>query len=105
MKNSTKNILVAGLGGIAVGALAGILFAPASGKETREAIKSKTTDLSDEVSNKINALKGCATETDPAEIIADLKAKVAAKFKSGKSEVKDNLLEQIQTLEEAIKKA
>lgn len=94
MKSGTKNMIAVGVGGIAVGALLGILFAPAEGKKTRAAIKNKTNDLVGKVSS-----------VDPAEVIATLKSKVESKFQDGKSDIKDNLLAQIQKLETAIEKA
>lgn len=94
MKSGTKSIIAVGLGGIAVGALLGVLFAPAEGKKTRAAIKNKTSDLVDKVSS-----------VDPKEIIAALRSKIESKFQDGKSDVKDSLLAQIQKLEAAIEKA
>lgn len=94
MEDNTKNILIAGVGGIAVGALLGVLFAPAEGKKTRAAIKSKTEGIVETVKNM-----------DPEELLLILKDKVETKFKSGKSDVKDELLKQIQVLEAKIEKA
>ena len=53
--NSSK-VLLGILGGVAAGALMGILFAPDSGKETRKKIAKKGTDLGDTVRNKFNEL-------------------------------------------------
>ena len=47
MKNS--NLAVGILGGLAVGTVLGILFAPAKGSETRKKIADKSTDLKDMV--------------------------------------------------------
>lgn len=47
MKNS--NLAVGILGGLAVGTVLGILFAPAKGSETRKKIADKGTDLKDKV--------------------------------------------------------
>jgi gas vesicle protein len=60
--NSSK-VLLGVLGGVAVGAIAGILFAPAKGTKTRKRIlntgkgymdniKGKFDDLSEEITNK-----------------------------------------------------
>ncbi|MFA7253675.1 MAG: YtxH domain-containing protein [Patescibacteria group bacterium] len=46
MKNSNKFVLGALLGG-AIGAVAGILFAPRSGKETRKIVSKKANDLTE----------------------------------------------------------
>lgn len=94
MESNTKNIVLAGLGGVAVGVLIGVLFAPAEGKKTRALIKNKADDLMSKVKS-----------TDAAEILACLKEKIAAEYEEGKSEVKDELLEQIQKLEATIEKA
>jgi gas vesicle protein len=48
MKESTANFLLGVLAGAAVGAIAGILFAPDKGSKTRENIKKKVLELSDE---------------------------------------------------------
>lgn len=48
MKESTANFLLGVLAGAAVGAIAGILFAPDKGSKTRENLKKKIMDLSSE---------------------------------------------------------
>ena len=48
MKESTSNFLLGLLAGAAAGAIVGILFAPDKGSKTRENIKKKLLDLSDE---------------------------------------------------------
>jgi gas vesicle protein len=48
MKESTANFLLGVLAGAAAGAIAGILFAPDKGSKTRENIKRKILDFSDE---------------------------------------------------------
>lgn len=50
----SSKIVVGFLAGAAVGALAGILFAPDKGSETRKKITSKTGDLTDSVKNSFN---------------------------------------------------
>ena len=66
------------LGGVALGAVLGILFAPQSGAETRSQIrdllkekfpnlsKEKLDELVDEVVNKARNMETEATEVDPA---------------------------------------
>lgn len=66
------------LGGVALGAVLGILFAPQSGAETRSQIrdllkekfpnlsKEKLDELVDEVVNKARTMETEATEADPA---------------------------------------
>ena len=48
MKESTSNFLLGFLAGAAAGAIEGILFAPDKGSKTRENLKKKIMDLSDE---------------------------------------------------------
>lgn len=52
MKSS--NLLVGFLAGAAVGALAGILFAPDTGSNTRKKIATKTGDITDSVKNSFS---------------------------------------------------
>ena len=51
---SSSKILVGFLAGAAVGALAGILFAPDKGSNTRKKIATKTGDITDTVKNSFN---------------------------------------------------
>ena len=94
MENNTKNIVFATGAGLAVGALLGVLFAPAKGEATRATIKNKVSGLKDKVS-----------QIDPLEMLSELKGKVEAKFQEEKSEAKDELLAQINALEKVIEQA
>ncbi|MCI5056975.1 MAG: YtxH domain-containing protein [Flavobacteriales bacterium] len=49
--NQTKNILIAAGAGMALGAIAGLLFAPKSGKELRKDIAETTSSAVDTVSS------------------------------------------------------
>jgi len=51
---STGKVLLGVLGGLAAGALLGILFAPAKGSDTRKKISKKTEDFTDEIKEKFN---------------------------------------------------
>ncbi len=52
--SNTSKILIAALSGAALGAVAALLFAPASGKETREALKDKLDDAKDSIDDLLN---------------------------------------------------
>lgn len=56
MKESTSNFLLGVLAGAAAGALIGILFAPDKGSATREKIKKKIREISDDYDLGINEL-------------------------------------------------
>ncbi len=72
--------------GATVGALAGLLFAPASGDETREKLTEKTKALSDDLNDKFESLKETVTEVledvkkTGTEVLEDVK-KATAKEK------------------------
>lgn len=53
----TTGAIVALLTGLAVGAVLGVLFAPDSGKKTRERISDKALDLTDNVKDGYQAVK------------------------------------------------
>jgi len=50
-------VVVALLAGLAVGAALGVLFAPASGTETRDLIADKSKDLADSAKDKLQTYK------------------------------------------------
>jgi gas vesicle protein len=54
MNKSLSNFLVGFLAGAAAGAIAGILFAPGKGSETRQNIRKKVKEFSDEFGLGIN---------------------------------------------------
>jgi gas vesicle protein len=53
---STNKIVLGVLGGVAVGALAGILFAPAKGTKTRKRIMKKGNDYTKDLKTKFEDL-------------------------------------------------
>lgn len=74
-----KNLIIGLLGGVAVGAVLGVLFAPAKGSETRKKITDKSHDLkdslkdtacriSDKISQTVSSLKN-----ETQDVIADAK--------------------------------
>jgi gas vesicle protein len=54
----TNHIALGLLGGIAAGAILGILFAPAKGEETRKKIQQKGSDYADSLKDKFGNLSG-----------------------------------------------
>ena len=57
MKGSSKFVLFSFIAGAAIGAIAGILLAPDKGSVTREKLKNKAKDLSDNLNEKYDNLK------------------------------------------------
>ncbi len=53
---NTSKVVVGVLGGIAVGALAGVLFAPAKGTKTRKRIMKKGSNYTKDLKNKFEGL-------------------------------------------------
>ncbi|WP_281337271.1 YtxH domain-containing protein [Flavobacterium eburneipallidum] len=60
MKNSKT--LIGILGGVAIGATLGILFAPDKGSNTRKKIAKKSTDATDELKEKLNSIANSFSE-------------------------------------------
>ena len=65
--------MLAFIGGVAVGAALGILFAPDKGERTRKKIARKTRDITDTVTEKLEDLVDSAED-----IVEDLKEKAEA---------------------------
>ena len=88
---SNSKILVGFLAGAAVGALAGILFAPDKGSNTRKKISSKTGDLTDSVKNSfsdfIDGVK--QTYSGAKEEVEEFSNKSRAKLDGVKNDVKN----------------
>lgn len=72
MNNKTKTFLAA-LGGAAVGAGIALLFAPASGKETRQKIADKTNETADKVKDTLHDKKEQLVEKGK-EILSNMNA-------------------------------
>lgn len=90
---SNSKILVGFMAGAAVGALAGILFAPDSGSNTRKKISNKTSDLTDSVKNSfgdfIDSVK--QTYSGAKEEVEEFSNKSRAKLDGVKSDMKNAL--------------
>lgn len=62
MTNNQK-VILGFLCGVAAGAIAGILFAPESGKETRKKLASKAKDLKDGLNEQLSGTFGRIADT------------------------------------------
>ncbi|HLW39202.1 MAG TPA: YtxH domain-containing protein [Brumimicrobium sp.] len=60
--NNNSKIVIAALGGAVIGAGLALLFAPASGKETREKIAKKAEEAKDAVADSIKSLGNKAND-------------------------------------------
>ena len=90
---NSSNTMLAFLAGAAVGAIAGILFAPDKGSVTRKKISSKTGELADSVESSFSSFIDGAKETyagakEEGEEFVD---KAKSKYGSAKNEVKNAL--------------
>ena len=96
MNNATKTTLGV-LGATAVGAVAGILFAPAKGKDTRKKIKSNANDLKCKAEDGLNKLT-----KDAKEKLNTVSEKVSHTFKSNVDKAQ-NLVKKVETELDALK--
>lgn len=89
--SDTSGAMVALLTGLAVGAVLGVLFAPDSGKRTREQISDKALGLTDNVKDGLAALKEqLSTQKDNLVGLKDrLVDKVKTKASAVSQEFKD----------------
>jgi gas vesicle protein len=62
--NNTSKVLIAMAAGAAVGIAMGILFAPAKGEETREALKKKGKNVRDDLAHGFKSMKEKCKETE-----------------------------------------
>jgi gas vesicle protein len=90
---SSSKVLLGFVAGAAVGALAGILFAPDTGTNTRKKIAHKAGDWTDAAKESFNGLidgvkKAYSGAQDEAEEFGD---KAKGKFNTAKTDVKNAL--------------
>ena len=103
-------VILGVLGGVAVGALMGVLFAPEKGDKTRKKIMEKSNDYADELKDKLDSLLGTVTSKydkirregeslfaegkskfqDAKEEGQDLIAEGKSKYNEVKSEIKNS---------------
>ncbi len=77
-------IILGVLGGVAVGALLGVLFAPEKGDKTRKKIMEKSNDYADELKDKLDSLLGTVSSK-----YDKLKREGESLFAEGKSKFQD----------------
>jgi len=88
---SIGKVVLGTLAGLAIGAIAGILFAPEKGSTTRRRIMDRSDDFVDALKSKYDELRDSVTEKfkstqNDAEALVD---KGKAKFDEAKKEVKN----------------
>lgn len=62
MSEKSSNSSLAFIAGLAVGALAGLLFAPETGEDTRKRLTDKSKELADDLYDKFDDLKDSMTD-------------------------------------------
>lgn len=74
---SSGNVLLGVIAGLAAGAVIGILFAPAKGKDTRKKITKKSEDLMDDIKEKFDDVLESISEKyqEVKEEVSDIKEK------------------------------
>ena len=77
-------VILGVLGGVAVGALMGVLFAPEKGDKTRKKIMEKSNDYADELKDKLDSLLGTVSSK-----YDKLKREGESLFAEGKSKFQD----------------
>lgn len=91
----TDKVILGILGGVAVGALLGILFAPEKGDKTRKRVMDKSNDYADELKDKLDTLLGTMTNKyekiwkEGENLISQGKSKFEDSKAEGKSKFDD----------------
>ena len=90
---STGKVVLGTLAGLAIGAIAGILFAPEKGSVTRKQIMDKGDDYVDKVKSKYDEISNSiADKFDSAKRdVENLAEKGKAKYEEAKREVKNSV--------------
>ncbi|OCB76054.1 YtxH domain-containing protein [Flavobacterium crassostreae] len=78
----TDNVILGVLGGLAAGAILGILYAPDKGEKTRKRIKDKSMDCADDLKCKLDAVV-----ENISEKYNDLKKESKEMYAEGKSKI------------------
>lgn len=90
---SKTKVLLGFAAGAAVGALAGILFAPDEGKKTRKKIAGKAGDLSDSLKTKFDSFVDDLKKvySNAKEEAEDLEGRAKSAYNSAKSDAKNTM--------------
>lgn len=103
MSNNTGNTIVALLTGAAIGAGFGLLYAPQSGKETREQLKEEAGRAKEKLSQEYDDLSSQVTEfADTAK--SKFEKRIDKLFKSANNQADDILANMESELEDLRKK-
>ena len=95
-KTSSASIAVALIGGIAIGTVISLLFAPQSGEDTRDMISSKSRDLKDNFKDQIKSLKN-RMQNESDELMDKAKDKYNS-VKQNASDLADNAKDKYNSL-------
>jgi gas vesicle protein len=92
-RSSAQLIALAFLGGAVAGAIAGILFAPKSGEETRRVLKGYAKRAEEEVLEKAKEARAALDDTieRSKHYLEEKKADVEAALKAGREAMKERL--------------
>jgi gas vesicle protein len=90
---SSQAVLLAFLGGAVAGAIAGVLFAPKSGEETRRELRGYARKAEEEVIEKAKEARAALDDVIERgkHFMAEKRADVEAAVKAGKDAVKDKM--------------
>ena len=101
-KKEFGKILVAFFAGGAIGAMLGLLFAPASGSDTRQKIKDTSVTVKDKAIEKVGEAKEEATSlvSRGKEKVGDVKSQIQSAFEAGKGAYKGKKEEMAPEVEE-----
>lgn len=103
---STGKVLLGALAGFAMGAIAGILFAPEKGSKTRKRIMDKSGDYADEIKSKFNEM--LVTIEEKMEVLKHDAKKLAddgiEKFDVAKRDAKITAIDSMNNAESEIKR-
>lgn len=107
MSSRSSKVALGVLGGVAAGALLGILFAPDKGSNTRKKISDKSKDYADDLKTKYDGLLGSVTRKyenlfqEGESLLAEGKQKFDQFTTEGKAKFEDIKADGKSKLEEA----